>query len=134
MLLRRVLCRLGAQRTLLAFRTLVCMIADWWGCKDAAVGIGFLRTAERQARALSDGDLQAEWTQCLGLGIGKRLKQHNCDEIRARKPIRHRLLPMTCQQTYVDFLLRATHLKLSSSSRTRSKGPSGWCDKSHVDA
>jgi hypothetical protein len=29
MLLRRVLCRLGAQRTLLAFRTLVCMIAEY---------------------------------------------------------------------------------------------------------
>jgi hypothetical protein len=36
MLLRRVLCRLGAQRTLVAFRTLVCMIADCVECKDAA--------------------------------------------------------------------------------------------------
>jgi hypothetical protein len=69
MLLRRVLCRLGAQRTLLAFRTLVCMIAGCCRCRDAAVRTGFLRTAARQARALSDGDLQAESTQCVGPGI-----------------------------------------------------------------
>ena len=36
MLLRRVLWREGAQRTLLAFRTLVCMVADCWMCKNAA--------------------------------------------------------------------------------------------------
>lgn len=41
MLLRRVLWREGAQRTLLAFRTLVCMVADCWVCKNAAAwGVG----------------------------------------------------------------------------------------------
>lgn len=44
MLLRRVLCRLGAQRTLVAFRTLVCMVADCVKCKDAAEQKSFLQT------------------------------------------------------------------------------------------
>jgi hypothetical protein len=44
MLLRRVLCRLGAQRTLVAFRTLVCMIVDFVRCKDAAEQKSFLQT------------------------------------------------------------------------------------------
>jgi hypothetical protein len=43
MLLRRERCREGAQRTLLAFRTLVCMIAVCWVCKDAAAGVRSLQ-------------------------------------------------------------------------------------------
>jgi hypothetical protein len=43
MLLRRERCREGAQRTLLAFRTLVCIIAVCWVCKDAAAGVGSLQ-------------------------------------------------------------------------------------------
>lgn len=44
MLLRRVLCRLGAQRTLLALRTLVCMVLHWLECRKAT---GVLRAAAK---------------------------------------------------------------------------------------
>ncbi len=43
---RVFLCREGAQRTLLAFRTLVCMVADCLTCRNAAA-LWILQSTDR---------------------------------------------------------------------------------------
>lgn len=94
MLLRRVLCRLGAQRTLLALRTLVCMVLRWVECREAT---GVLQaTAKPTERGPFEDDctLPAKPGSSAPASCSTGIHASNCNRVKQEQSWARRSLPM----------------------------------------